>query len=939
MKQILLFVFLLIARMSMSGQVLINEYSCSNINTILDAFNQYEDWVELYNAGGGTVDITGYYLSDDPANPLKWQIPTNPVINAGARKMVFCSDRGVVNGTQLHPDFKLTQTKGEWFLLSDAAGVLVDSVHLNLTQRSHSRGRTTDGSNSWSLFQTPTPNATNGGSTPYTAYATKPIFNVAPGFYSTAQSITISSPDPNVTIRFTTDGSTPTVTSPIYTTPILLPLLAGPVDSVIRAKAFSSNPQIAPSFTETNSYFINESTTMNIISVSGDFTTLFGWNSVPIYCSYEYFDKNYNFIEEFEGKAQRHGHDSWAYPQKGFKVYADDRSGYQANMEHKYFSTSLRDTFAMVILKAGASDNYPANGGPSCHMRDAFAHTLAERYELDMDHRRYTPTIIFVNGVYWGVYEIRERVDKDYFEYYYGKKESKVENLRYWGGYVGGTPASWVNNWNNLADYINTNNMAIPANYQLVKDSLNVKSFAQYFIFNQYLVNTDWLNWNSHWWRGRGTASNQVKWRYALWDEDNILDLGQNYTGVGNTSYNNDPCDPFSLFQGSGSIKHTQMLTDLMQNTDFKQMYEQQWLDMLSGCFECTKILYHFDSIKNIISPEMPRHIARWGGTVTDWDNNIQYMRNQIAMRCQVVGGKLDSCFGLDPQMLKLNVFPTGSGTIALDGTTRSPYVWAKLIKGDSLYNLKATPTPNTYWAFDHWENQDVNNVMNPNMTTDSVQFNFKKKDSVIAFFKYFNYDSVDVTFDVIPVGTGTIKLNGFTIASYPTTIKLDRRFSYTIDAVPNTDHVFVNWQKNNTTTTITPNLLDPVSSFTYKDAETIKAEFVYVPPPPPPPPPPPIPGLTAVDKKVFIPNAFSPNADGKNDVFQVKVGKDAIGLDMSIFDRWGNEVAHDNRLNGGWDGTYKERNAEVGIYHYIIKVRYRDQQIETYKGDISLIR
>jgi bacillopeptidase F (M6 metalloprotease family) len=108
------------------------------------------------------------------------------------------------------------------FLISDASGVLVDSVHLNLTQRAHSRGRTTDGAATFSLFQTPTPNASNAGSTAYLLYATKPSMNVAAGFYTTAQNVVLTSPDPGVTIRYTTDGSTPTAASTAYTAPIAI---------------------------------------------------------------------------------------------------------------------------------------------------------------------------------------------------------------------------------------------------------------------------------------------------------------------------------------------------------------------------------------------------------------------------------------------------------------------------------------------------------------------------------------------------------------------------------------------------------------------------------------------------------------------------------------------------------------------------------------------
>ncbi|MBK7762187.1 MAG: CotH kinase family protein [Bacteroidetes bacterium] len=927
MRKFLLSLIFLGISVSSQSQIVINEFSCSNRNTVLDAFNQYEDWVELYNPGPATINISGYYLSDNPLDLMKWQIPTTAAINPASRRMVFCSGRDLITGgNQIHPDFKLTQTKGEWFILSDASGNIVDSVFLQLTQVGHSRGRTTDAAATWGIFTTPTPNASNAASTAYTNYATKPSMSVAPGFYTTTQNVVLSSPDPGVTIRYTIDGSTPIATSPAYTAAIPIT-----ITTALRARAFSSNPAIAVSFTETNTYLINETTTFNVISVTGPFsTTLFSFGSQPITCSFEYFDKNQNFILEYEGRAQRHGHDSWAYPQKGFKVYAKDEYGYENTMEHKFFGTSLRDEFDMVILKAGASDSYPGGPTKSCHMRDMFAHTLAEKYNLEMDYRRYEPTIVFINGQYWGVYEIRERVDKDYFDYYYGVKEKNADNLRYWGGLMAGpgTAAGWTP----LVNYIFNNSMSNPSNYQFVKDSLNVKSFAQYFIFNQYLVNTDWLNWNTQWWRGRGT--NPVKWRYALWDEDNILDLGQNYTGVGSTTYNNNPCDPISLFPGSTSVPHTTMLDSLLKSPEFKVMYDQQWIDMLNGCFKCENILAHFDSMKNLLQPEMQRQITRWGGTMADWQSNIAYMRNQISMRCAVIGGKLDSCLDINPQELKLNVSPPGIGVITLDGSLKSPYVWEKVIEGDSIYNLKAIVTGGMYWSFDHWEKQDATNLFTPGPTTDSIQFNFKKKDSVIAFFKYFNYDSIDITFDVTPVGTGTILFNGVLVPSYPTTFTMDRRNVYNIKAVPNYSYKFETWQKNNANTDILPSLTDQIATLQYTDKETVVAEFKFLPPPPP------LPTLSNVVKpSVFIPNVFSPNGDGKNDVFTIRVGKDIIGMEMSIFDRWGKEVYHTNNVNAGWNGSYDDKSADIGVYQYIVKIRYRDNTNETFKGDVTLLR
>lgn len=941
MKRTLLSLFLLFSVLISYSQLKINEYSCSNTAGIQDAYNQRHDWLELLNTGATAINITGYYISDDPNNLQKWQIPAATPINAGARRMVFFSGRGLIHPTgQIHPDFKLKQTLGDWVIISDAGGNVVDSMKTRITQRNHSMGRITDGAATWGIFSTPTPNATNNAQTAYTSYAPKCTFNLNAGFYIGNQSITISNPDPNVTIRYTIDGSIPTAASPAYNTPINITQT-----TAIRAVGFSSVASVLPSQIETNTYFINESSNYNVVSICGKFTgagSLFATQQ-PTFSSFEYFTPNGTQIFELEGgRASKHGNDSWAYPQKGIDFEAMDESGDKASFFNQMFGTTLRDTFDRIMLKAGGSDNYAGGPNNSTHLRDVFAQSLAEKYSLDMDFRRFHYVLLFINGQYWGVYDIRERVDGDYFNYYYGKKKDKIDHLSYWGGLQVrmGSDTGWVN----LYNYIMTNNMAVPANYAHVKQFLNINSFCQYFIFNSYLVNHDWLNWNTMWWRARGNNS-PIKWKYVLWDMDAILGLNNpNYTGLPTIGYQADPCQPTQLFQNNPNIKHTDMLTKLLNSPEFEQTYKDNWIMMLNGPFNCQNILAHFDSIVNLLTPEMSRQANRWGGTLAGWQSNCTQARNFIINRCAVINGKLDTCLDLDPQMLKLNVEPPGVGNIAIDGSVKSPYVWSNLMQGDSIYELKATSI-NNYYIFDHWEKQEPLNIMNPNMTTSTVQFNFKKKDSVIAVFRYFNRDSIDVTFDVTPVGTGFIYLNNMIIPSYPTTIKLNKNNTYYLSASPIVDYDFIQWQKNNPTTIFSPNTTSKDASFTYKAQETIVAEFLYNPPPPPPPPPPPappvppIPNLTDVKQTVFIPNAFSPNNDGVNDEFNAIIGKDAIGIKMEIYDRWGHLVFVSNRIEDGWNGKYNMKDAEIGTYQYIIKVRFRDKSIKTFTGDVTLLR
>ena len=954
MRQLIFSILFLITSLSASSQIVINEFSCSNLTTVQDAFGENEDWIELYNAGGAAVNLTGLFLSDNPNKLQKYQIPALAPIAPGGRQMIFCSNQNTIQANEIHTSFKLRQANNEWFILSDALGNIVDSVHLGSrrTQVDHSHGRTNDGGATWGTFTNPSPNAANAGAR--LGYEAPPTFSLPAGNYPAALSITLSA-GPNTTIYYTTNGSIPSPASTVYAGPI--PVAA---NTAIRAIAVNSNTQILPSRSETNTYFINENSTFDVVSVCGPYTAgssngggfLFSGPRPPIFSSIEYFDNNFNQQLEMEGRASKHGNDSWAYPQKGIDFEAMDETGTESEFKKKLFPTSLRDRFDRVMFKAAGSDNlrsgpggaFPPAPSNGAHIRDVFAQTLSEKYGLEMDLRRWKPVLLFVNGQYWGLYDMRERVDGDYFEYYYGKKRDKVDHLSYWAGNAGptririGSDTGYVN----LYNFVVNNNMAIPANYNYVKSQLNLKSFCQFFIFNTYLVNHDFLNWNTMWWRGRGN-NNRVKWRFALWDMDAILGLNNNnYTGLGTTTAQADPCEPTQLFQNNPFVKHSDMLSRLLANPDFDRFYKDQWIDMFNGPLNCTNILNHWDSCIAVIDPEMARQAARWNGVPGNplplsyaiWQGHATTARNFLQDRCDVIARKLDSCMQLKVRDLKLNVSPPNSGIVAIDGDVKSPYVWTRTMRADSVYELSAAPTLGPYWTFDRWEKQEPTNTFNPNGTSSPAQFDFTESDSVIAYFKYYNYDSIDVTFDVQDPGSGTIRLNGATIPSYPSTIRLSRLENYSIEAIPsNSTYLFKDWTKNNFTTNIAF-LTRSQTSFTYDTTDVITANFRYVAPPPPPPP------VPEIDKTVVIPNAFSPNGDGRNDRFNPRVGADVIGMDLRIYDRWGQLVFRSNELRGGWDGTYKgTTEATIGTYQYILKLKYTDQSSETHRGDVLIVR
>lgn len=683
-----------------SAQIKVNEYSCSNVSGPTDAFGEREDWVELFNTSGSAVNLTGYYLSDKASNLTKWQIPSG-TIPANGYVLIYCSGRGTVNGTQIHPNFTLKQTKNEWIILTQPNGTTVeDSLKIiHMTKNNHSVGRQTNGAATWKLFTTPTPNAANTGAVNF--YTPTPVFSVAPGFYSGAQSVAITCSDPTATIRYTLDGTDPTVTSTLYSGPVSIS-----TTKVLRAKAFSTE---LPSFNMSGTYFINVNHTVPVISVAGNGTNsvqdlLNGNSGINPQGFFEIWEQDKSFVDKGEGEFNKHGNDSWAYDQRGFDFIMRDQYGYDSEIDHQIFPETDRDEFQRVILKPGASDNYPFESG-GAHIRDAFVHTLSQKADMKLDERTWRPCVVYLNGNYWGVYEIREKVDDaDYTDFYAAQDRYHLYYLKTWGGTWEdyGAPNA-LNDWNTLKSFILGNNMGNATNFATVDNQFNWRSLVDYFCINSYTVNQDWLNWNTSWWRGTDPAGDHLRWRYALWDMDATFGHYFNYTGIPDDSPAADPCNAESL-PNPGGQGHTQILQKLInENPIVEQYYISRYTDLTNTYFSCTYMNYLLDSMLNKITPEMPQHIARWGGSMAQWQSNVQAMRDFIDDRCfQLTQGMID-CYDLTgPYNVVVDVSPAASGTVKVNSVWAPTYPWNATYFGGITTNLIAQANPG--FVFDHWE-------------------------------------------------------------------------------------------------------------------------------------------------------------------------------------------------------------------------------------------
>jgi hypothetical protein len=737
MKSKFLLLFIL-TPLLLKSQVLINEFSCSNLSQFPDNYGKYEDWIELYNAGSTAVSLSGWYLSDDSTEATKWQIPGGVVISAGGFLRIWTSGRNEYSGGHLHAGFKLTQTKNnpEFVVLANPSGTIVDLREITvITKLGHSYGRIQNGSGSWGVFTSPSCNAGNNAATAYTAYAATPTVNQPAGFYSSPVTLSLSTTEPGASIRYTLDGSLPTASSALYTAPITIN-----ATQVLKAVTFSTNSNILPSFVLFNTYFINENHALPVVSVSGDqlMQLANGNSSLKPHGTFEYFNTAGQRKAKTYGEFNKHGQDSWVLSQRSMDFISRDEMGYNHSVEEEMYATTNRRNFQRVMLRAAGDDNYPADHNSanegSAHLRDAYVHYLADAGKMHLDVRRFAKCVVYLDGQYWGVYDLRERPDDhDYTDYYYGQDKYNLQYLLIWGNTwaeYGGQQA--MDDWDVLYNYIMTQDMSDPANFAWVASQYDYRSLVDYVIINSFCVCSDWLNWNTGWWRGLDSSGGHKKWGYILWDNDATFGHYINYTGIPNTNPDALPCDPEGLSGSSDPEGHIQILLRLRSNPVFEQYYISREIDLWNTVFSCDNMLGKLDSIAAIIDPEMTRHAARWNGTYSEWQSNVQQLRDFIDQRCVALSGGFVNCYGITgPYLLTLDTDPHGAGQIKLNSLMLNTFPWTGSYFGNMDQLVEILPA--VPYNFTHWT--AASSILGPSMNALSVTAALFADDTITAHF------------------------------------------------------------------------------------------------------------------------------------------------------------------------------------------------------------
>jgi hypothetical protein len=546
-KLILLFTFFGLLGSPIIAQVHINEFSAANLHEFLDNYNRTEDWIELYNAGDEPVDLSGYHLSDKELKPGKWDIPDGTIIPANGHLVFWCSGRDEELDGSYHTNFKLAQTKeDEVIMFTDPDENVIEMFPLVLRLVENSACRTEDGAETWAVCTNPTPGSSNNGSTQFAAYTETPSMDVEAGFYTDSVVVSIINNEPNSVLRYTLDGFNVTDDSPEYEGPITVT-----ETTVIKAQSFSNDPTIIPGKMDFNTYFINEDFSLVVFSVASDqVQDLANGNGdlIPI-GSLEYFNLDKEREATTFGSLNRHGQDSWILDHRSIDWVSRDEMGYSKAVNAKLFGYSDRDEYQKFMFRNSGDDNYPANDDEdhvgSTHIRDEYVQALAQQGNLKLDQRAVERVIVFLNGDYWGVYGMRERpVDHDYTDEYYDQGKYNLQFLTTWGtteAQYGGIGA--FNDWTDFREFVLENDMSDPDNYEAVKDQFQVLSLIDYMIVNLNSVASDWMNYNTGWWRGTDPEGDHKKWGYILWDLDATFDYYINYSGVPNTDPDAQPCD------------------------------------------------------------------------------------------------------------------------------------------------------------------------------------------------------------------------------------------------------------------------------------------------------------------------------------------------------------------------------------------------------------
>ena len=640
MKKTLLFSLALLGLSTQArAQLVVNEIMQSNIDGIMDDLMEFPDsWVELYNNSDTPVDLAEYKLGSKKSASKAWQLPSQTV-NAHGYVVIYCDKEE--NG--LHTSFRLeSDDAGSVYLFKGSTQV--EKVDYNAMPAPNiAYGRKTDGGSEWGYQATATPGATNCGTT-YTDILGAPVFSSVGKVYTTNKNIKVTLSKPEGTpegtvIRYTLDGSEPTQSSTQYTSAMRVNS-----NTVIRAKLFCDG-YLSPISTTQSYIFLGRDFTIPVISIVTDDRYMndatigiiannpnkdnkHDWRR-PI--NFEYFD-NAETASALNQLCETRvaGGQSRENALKTLVVYANKRFGAK-RLAYEFFpdqKPGLTEFKSLMLRNAG-------NDFGGLYMRDAIIQRVMGQ-NTDLDWQAWQPTAIFINGVYKGVLNIRERSNDDnVFSNYKNNKGKGLEDIdmveisQENSQMVEELKAGTLDNYNAFKAFYHESGHSM-AEYENLMDCYE---FINLMAMNLYYGNLDFPGNNLVVWR---PTADDGRWRWIAKDTDFGLGLYGRSADYNTIAWINDP-NYDSGNAWANTAEATMLFRNLMADPDFKREFIDRCAIYMGDFLNESGTREIWDPMADLVKPELIQHRSlytwSWFGYETDINNEINNARNWLSQR------------------------------------------------------------------------------------------------------------------------------------------------------------------------------------------------------------------------------------------------------------------------------------------------------------------
>lgn len=763
--------------------VVINEICAKNTSFAAGDGNFY-DWIELYNPSEQTVSLSGYGLSDKEGKPYKYTFPDNTSIGAGERLIVFCDSLIPEIPGQYTAAFGLSTSGETLTLTAPdgttSDTVTFGIMETNVTYGRVPDGsedfavmRMTPGApnekNDVISVDVPEPVFSQTGGfydSSFDLTITVPqgttVYYTLDGSTPTTDSDAYTSP-----ISVSDPTSSPNKLSAI--TNIAASSWGGsgatapsePVDKAFIVNAVAVDQEGNVSDTVTAAYFIGYGgrasyyNDMRVISIVTDSENLFDyekgiyvlgkvhddWRNGPEYnpaenewampanytqkgaawereASMQIYEKGQLSHSQNVG-LRIHGGATRSAPQKSFNVYA--RSEYGASkFEFDLFSGTLRSEatgkkikeFDSFMLRNGGND------GQYTRFRDKLNQLLVS--DRNILTQAMEPAVVFINGEYWGHYEITEKLDEDFVDAHYqvGKKNvCIVKNSQLDAG-----DAETFAEWKQLDKWIESTDFSNNSNYEQLCEKVDMQSFADYISAEIYYNNSDWGNNNTAMWKSTRIDPENPwsdgKWRFILFDTEYSVNL-----------YDQTPPTTNSFSQlTQKDCFITNLLVGAMKNESFRQQFCTTFMDMANENFSAERIYrliseisaeYHDVSIDthDRFWPSANTGNNPWGGwggwggqqtAEQNYNDQVNQVKSFYQSRFQSITGSLRNFGSLSGNLASVTVKnDPAMGDVTLN--TISPNFtngsWSGKYYTD--YPVQLTAEPKSGYRFSHWDISD----------------------------------------------------------------------------------------------------------------------------------------------------------------------------------------------------------------------------------------